>query len=143
MPEVTGTLGKASSHFDPTQTTTTLRRLLIGAVWVYNGSPDTRFSRGMTRLVNWPDWERYLHPLQSLVVSLLLFFVSTLLFFRTRDVLSHRNSSTRRFPRFPPKNLYSLVMLAVSSLVYAATDTAFSKVLISLAGPALEVAGPN
>ena len=33
---VTGTLGKANSHFDPTQTgrqpTTTLRRLLIGAV---------------------------------------------------------------------------------------------------------------
>ena len=28
-------------------------------------------------------------------------------------------------PRFPPRNLCSLVMLAVSSLVYAATDTAF------------------
>ena len=37
----------------------------------YNGSLDTRFSRGMTRLMSWPDRERYLYPLQSLVVSLL------------------------------------------------------------------------
>ena len=44
---------------------------------------------------------------------------------RTGGVLSHRNSSTRRFPRFPPRNLCSLVMLAVCSLVYAVTDTAF------------------
>ena len=40
--------------------------------------------------------------------------------------------SSHRFPRFPPKNLCSLVMLAVSSLIFAATDTAFYKVLISL-----------
>ena len=33
----------------------------------YNGSSDTRFSRGM--LTNWPDGERYLRPPQSLVVS--------------------------------------------------------------------------
>ena len=32
---------------------------------------------------------------------------------------------THRFPRFPLRNLCSLVMLAVSSLVFAATDTAF------------------
>ena len=32
---------------------------------------------------------------------------------------------THRFPRSPPRNLCSLVMLAVSSLVFAATDTAF------------------
>ena len=37
----------------------------------YNGSPDTRFSRGTTRLMSWPDGERYLFTLQSLVVSLL------------------------------------------------------------------------
>ena len=55
----------------------------------------------------------------------LLSLVSTLVFSRTGDVLSHLNSSTRRFPRFPPRNLCSLVMLAVSSLVFAATDTAF------------------
>ena len=35
-----------------------------------NGSPDTRFSRGTTRLMRLPDGERYLRPLQSLVVSL-------------------------------------------------------------------------
>ena len=44
---------------------------------------------------------------------------------RTGDVLSHRGILTHRFPRFPPRNLCSLVMLAVSSLVYAATYTAF------------------
>ena len=30
-----------------------------------NGSPDTRFSRGTTRLMSWPDGERYSCPLQS------------------------------------------------------------------------------
>ena len=37
----------------------------------YNGSPDTRFSRETTRLMSWPDGERYLCPPLSLVVSLL------------------------------------------------------------------------
>ena len=91
----------------------------------YNGSPDTRFFRGTTRLISWPDGERYLQPLQSLVFSLLLSLVSTLVFSRTGGVLSHRNSSTHRSPRFPPRGLCSLVMLAVFSLVYAATHTAF------------------
>ena len=91
----------------------------------YNGTPDTRFSQGMTRLMSWPDRERYLRPRQSLVVSLLLSFVSTLVFSRTGSVMSRRNSLTHRFPRFPSRNMCSLVMLAVSSLVYAATDTAF------------------
>ena len=91
----------------------------------YNGSPDTRFSRGTTRLMSWPVGERYLRPPQSLAVSLLLPLVSTLLFSRTGSVLSYRSILTHRFPRFPPRNLCSLVMLAVSSLVYAATDTAF------------------
>ena len=44
---------------------------------------------------------------------------------RTGGVLSHRNSLTHRFPRFPLRNLCSLVMLAVSSLVFAAMDTVF------------------
>ena len=91
----------------------------------YNGSPDTRFSRGTTRPMSWPDGERYLRPPQSLVVSLLLPLVSTLVLFRTGGVLSHRNFLTHRFPRFPLRNLCSIVMLAVSSLVFAATDTAF------------------
>ena len=89
----------------------------------YNGSPDTRFSRGTTRLMSWPDGVRYLRPPQSLVVSLLLSLVSTLVFSWTGGVLSHRSILTHRFPRFPLRNLCSLVMLAVSSLVYAATDT--------------------
>ena len=79
--------------------------------------------------MSWPNEERYLHPLQFLVVSPL---ISRIHFSRTGGVLSHLNSLTRRFPRFPPKNLCSLVVLAVSSLVYAATDTAFFEVLISL-----------
>ena len=82
--------------------------------------------------MSWPDGERYLRPLQSLVVSLLLSLVSPLVFSRTGGLLSHLNSLTHRFPRFPPRNLCSLVTLAVLSLVYAATETAFCKALISL-----------
>ena len=44
----------------------------------YNGSPDTRLSQEMTRLMSWTDGERYLGPLQSLAVSFLLSLVSTL-----------------------------------------------------------------
>ena len=51
--------------------------------------------------------------------------LSPLVFSRTRGVLCHRSIFTHRFPRFPLRNLCSLVMLVVSSLVYAATDTAF------------------
>ena len=91
----------------------------------YNGSPDTRFSRGLTRLMSWPDGERCLRPLQSLVVSLLWSIVSTLVFSGTGDVLSLRSILTHRSPQFLPRNLCCLVTLAVSSLVYAATDTAF------------------
>ena len=67
----------------------------------------------------------YLRPLQSLMVSLLLSPVSTLIFSWTGGVLFHRNSLTHRFPRFSWRNLCSLVMLTVSSVVYAAADTAF------------------
>ena len=42
----------------------------------YNGSPDTRFSRGTTRLTSLPDGERCLRLPLSLVVSLLLPLVS-------------------------------------------------------------------
>ena len=87
----------------------------------YNGPPDTCFSRGTMRLMSWPDGERYLCCLQSLVVSLLLPFVLS----RTGGILSCRKSLIHRFPRFPQRNLCSLVMLAVFSLVFAATDTAF------------------
>ena len=70
--------------------------------------------------------ERYLFPQQSLVVSLLLSLVSTLLFSRTGGILFHLNSSTHRFPRFPPRSLCFYVMLVVFSLAFAVTDTAYS-----------------
>ena len=38
----------------------------------YNESPDICFSRGMTRLMSWPDGECYSCPLQFLIVSLSL-----------------------------------------------------------------------
>ena len=87
--------------------------------------PGHSFLLGTTWLMSLPDGERYLCPLQSLVVSLLLSLVSTLVFSQTGGVLSLQNILTHRFPRFPLRNLCSLVMLAVFSLVYAATDTAF------------------
>ena len=66
-----------------------------------NGSPNTRFSREMMRLMSWPDGERYSCPLQSLVVSLLFPLLFILLFSRTGGLPTHLNSSTHRFPRFP------------------------------------------
>ena len=91
----------------------------------YNVFPDTRFHRGTTRLTSRPDGERCLRPPQSLVVSLLLPLVSTLVFSQNGGILSHRSILTHRFPRFLLRNLCSLVMLAVSSLLFAAKDTAF------------------
>ena len=82
--------------------------------------------------MSWPDGELYFFPQQSLVVSLLISLVSTLFFFRPGNVLSHLKSLTRRFPRFPPRNLCSLVTFAVCSLVFAATDTVFCKAPITL-----------
>ena len=90
-----------------------------------DGSVPFPFGKGGSGVLGWQDGERYLHPLQSLVVSLLLPLKSTLILSRTGGILFHRSSLTHRFPRFPPRNLCSLVMLAVSSLVFAAMDTAF------------------
>ena len=58
----------------------------------------------MTRLMSWPDVERYSYLLQSLVFSLLFCLVSTLFFSLTEVVLSHQNSLTHIFPRFPLRN---------------------------------------
>ena len=91
----------------------------------YNGSPDTRFSRGTTQLMSLPDGKCCLRLPLSLVVSLLLPLVSTLVFSRTGGVLSLQSILTHRFPQFPLRSLCSLVMLAVPSLVFAAMDTAF------------------
>ena len=82
--------------------------------------------------MSWPDGERYLRPLQSLVVSLLVSLVSTLVFSRTGGVLFHRDLLTHRFPRFSPRNLCFLITFAVFSLVLAATDTVSCLVLISV-----------
>ena len=84
----------------------------------YNGSPDIRFSREMTRLMSWPDRERYSCPQQSLIVPLLPPLVSTLIFSRIGGVLSNLNFSTHRFFRFLLRNLRSLVMFAVCCLVF-------------------------
>ena len=89
----------------------------------YNRFPDTRFSRATTRLMSWADGKRYLFHKQFLVISLLLSLVSTLVFSRTGGILSNQNSSTHKFPRFPPRNLCFYVMLAVSSLAFTGTDT--------------------
>ena len=80
----------------------------------YNGSPDTRFSRGTTQLMSLPDGERCLRPPQSLVVSLFLSLVSTLVLSRTGGVLSPQSILTHRFPQFPLRNLCSLCPLSSS-----------------------------
>ena len=89
----------------------------------YNRFPVTCFFWGTTRLMSWSDGERYSCPLQSLVVS--LFDLWYPLFSQAGGVLSHLNSSTHRSPWSPPRNFYSLVTLAVSSLVFTARDRAF------------------
>ena len=91
----------------------------------YNGSLDTCFFPETTQLISWGDGERYSCPLQFLVVFFLLSLVTTHHFSRTGGVLSHRNSLTHRFPQFPPKNLCSLVTLAVCFFAFASTDAAY------------------
>ena len=71
----------------------------------YNGSPDTRFSRGTTRPMSWPDGERYLRPPQSLVVSFLLSLVSTLVLSRTGGVLSHPKFFDTQVPSISTEEL--------------------------------------
>ena len=78
--------------------------------------PALSYLEGTTRLISWPCWVRYSYLLQSLLGSRFLPLVSTLLFSRTRNVLSHLNSLTHTFPRCPLKNLCSLVTIAQSSL---------------------------
>ena len=58
--------------------------------------------------------------------------ISRIQFSWTGGVLFHRNSLTHRFPRFPTRDLRSLVTLAVFSIMYAATNRAYCQVLISL-----------
>ena len=90
-----------------------------------NGPTDSCFSRETTQLMSWPDVERYSCSLETPVVSPLLSLVYTLVFSWTGGVLFHQNSSTHKLPRSPPRNLCSLITLAVWSLVFAGTDKAF------------------
>ena len=61
----------------------------------YNGSPDTRFYWGTTRLMSWPDGGRYLYPLQSLVVSLLFSRMHSFLFSDWRRTVSSKFFDTQ------------------------------------------------
>ena len=72
-------------------------------------------------LMSWPDGVRYSCPLQSLVVSLLS-LVSTLVYSNWRCTVSSKFFDTQ----------VPSISLVVSSLVFAATDTAFCYALISL-----------
>ena len=56
-----------------------LSSLFLSVLSGYNGFPDTRSSRGTTQLMSWPNRERYSPSLRSLVVSLLLYLISTFL----------------------------------------------------------------
>ena len=58
-------------------------------------------------------------------LSSLISRIHSRLFSDSRRTVSSKYFDTQ-FPQFSPRNLYSLVMLAVSFLVFAATDTAFS-----------------
>ena len=87
----------------------------------YNGSLDTCFFWETVQLMSWPDGEHYSCSLQFLVVFFLLSLVSTHHFSLTGGILSHHNSLTHRFPRFPPRNLCSLITLAVCFFAFAST----------------------
>ena len=74
----------------------------------------TCFSRGTTRLMSWPDGERYLRPLQYLVFSLTLISrIHSSLFSNWRRTVSSKFIDTQ-VPSIS-RNLCSLVMLAVLS----------------------------
>ena len=94
----------------------------------YNGFPDIRFSRETTRLMNWPDGERYTCPLQSLVVSSLTSRIHSCLFSDWRYTVSSKCFDAQA-PSISPRNLCALVTLAAFSLVFTATDIAFYKLL--------------
>ena len=61
----------------------------------YNGSPNTRFSRGTTWVMTWPNGERYLSPLQSLVVSLFISRIHSYLFSDWRRTVSSKFFDTQ------------------------------------------------
>ena len=92
----------------------------------YNGFPVPRFFQRMARPMSHPG-EVLIQPSTALVVSLLS-LVSTHLFSQTGGLMSHQNSLAHRFPQYPLKNF--IVTFVVSSLVFAATETAFFQKLV-------------
>ena len=60
----------------------------------YKGSPDTRLSQGTTRLMSWPDGQRYSRPPQSLVGSL-IFRIHSCLFSDWRRIVSSKFFDTQ------------------------------------------------
>ena len=62
----------------------------------YNGSPDTRFFRGTTRLMSWPDWERFFAP-SAIPCSLsrLIFRISSSLLSDWRHTVSSKFFDTQ------------------------------------------------
>ena len=64
--------------------------------------------------MSWPDGERYSCPLQSDIVSLLLSLVSTLVFCRTRGVLSHRSLCSLLSPLQWTQSSIKLLSLALA-----------------------------
>ena len=67
------------------------RNCLLSLVLVdYNGFPDTRFSWGTTQSMSWPHGERYLRPLQSLVVSPLISRICSCLISDWRHTVSSK-----------------------------------------------------
>ena len=87
----------------------------------YNGSPDTLFLPGNDAADELARRGMLLAPF-SFPCGLSP-FISRIHFSRTGGVPSHLNLLTHRFPRFPPRNMCSLVTLSVFPLVFAATDT--------------------
>ena len=104
----------------------------------YNRSPGTRFSRGTTRLMSWPDGEPYLHPQQALVVFHLLSLVFTLLFYRTGgdcliEILRHTGSLDFHRGTCAPSSR-SLCPLS-STLTLCAADSLATLCLVTTSGP--------
>ena len=94
----------------------------------YNGSPDTRFSQATTRLISWLDGECYLRPLHShCSLSPLISRIHSCLFTARRRTVSSKFFNTQ-VPSISTEEL----VLPRHTLVYAAMDTAFFLVHISL-----------
>ena len=100
------------------QKLSSLPSLNIGLRWVPGHLP--YFSRRTTRLISWPGGCALLVPSLFSLLS-----PHTLVCSLTGNVPFHLYFLTHRSHQFPLRNLCSFVTFAVSSLVFAATETAF------------------